>query len=268
MSRDIVQSAVRNRLLRNLPERAFSLLAPHLEPVDLPLGLILEVPDQPIEQIIYLESGIAARMIVGHNNDMAESGHIGSEGMTGKPIVQGGSHATNQIHMQFAGKGLRIAAAHFVEAMATDKDLAVLMRKYVLACEVQVEHSLLAATTRMINERLARWLLMYHDRVEGDELQITHDLLASMLHVRRAGITSATHVLEGLHAIRATRGSIKIVDREALESIAGGSYGIPEAVYERLIPNGAEDETRLYRESEGVVPDRQPVPLVSEAGPT
>ena len=264
MSRDILQSAVRNRLLRNLPEQAFSLLAPDLEPVELPIGMVLELPDAPIEHIIYLESGIAARMIVGRDGDMAESGHIGSEGMTGKPIVQGGTFATNKIQMQFGGKGLRIARDPFIEAMSRNDDLAVLMRKYVLACEVQVEHSLLAATTQMINERLARWLLMYHDRAEGDELQITHDLLASMLHVRRAGITSATHVLEGLHAIRATRGSIKIVDRQALEEIAGRSYGIPEAVYERLIPNSFQDRAHAYSVPDGLSADRQHAPLLAE----
>ncbi|MBY2944520.1 winged helix-turn-helix domain-containing protein, partial [Rhizobium leguminosarum] len=88
---------------------------------------------------------------------------------------------------------------------------------------------------------LARWILMCHDRLEGNNLAITHEFLALMLGVRRSGVTNELHVLEGVHAIRSTRGNVRIVDREKLIEIAGGCYGVPEREYERLLglPLGA-----------------------------
>jgi hypothetical protein len=84
-------------------------------------------------------------------------------------------------------------------------------------------------------ERLARWLLMCHDRLQTDDLPLTHEFLSIMLGVRRSGVTNEIHILEGIHAIKATRGNIRIVDRQKLEDVAGGSYGIPEDEYEQYI---------------------------------
>jgi hypothetical protein len=86
-----------------------------------------------------------------------------------------------------------------------------------------------------MQERLARWLLMCHDRIDRVDLPLTHEFLALMLGVRRSGVTNELHILEGIHAIKATRGNVKILNREKLEEIAGGCYGLPEAEYERLI---------------------------------
>jgi hypothetical protein len=86
-----------------------------------------------------------------------------------------------------------------------------------------------------MNERLARWLLMCHDRLDGNDLSLTHEFLALMLGVRRSGVTNEIHVLEGLNVIRATRGNVRIIDRGKLEEIAGGCYGVAEAEYERLM---------------------------------
>jgi hypothetical protein len=88
--------------------------------------------------------------------------------------------------------------------------------------------------SNVIGERLARWLLMSHDRVDGDDLNLTHDFLALMLGVRRSSVTDAIHILEGEHCIRAMRGHIHVRDRAKLEQVAGPSYGQPEAAYKRL----------------------------------
>ena len=105
----------------------------------------------------------------------------------------------------------------------------------------------------MVGQRLARWLLMCHDRVNGDELPLTHEFLSIMLAVRRAGVTEAIHVLEGAGIIRARRAFITILDRERLEETAGESYGVPEAEYERLIPRSGfagGDHLRLVRSAD------------------
>jgi hypothetical protein len=96
-----------------------------------------------------------------------------------------------------------------------------------------------------MHERLARWLLMCHDRLDGEDLALTHEFLSLMLGVRRSGVTDQLHILEGRHAIKATRGNIRITDREKLEDIAGGCYGAPEAEYGRLIESQLEHDYRV-----------------------
>jgi hypothetical protein len=94
-----------------------------------------------------------------------------------------------------------------------------------------------------VTQRLARWILMSHDRLDGDDMPLTHDLLALMLGVRRGGVTTSLHVLEGEHMIKSTRGNVWVIDRSKLEAMAGDSYGSPEAEYERVIGGLAQEQT-------------------------
>jgi CRP-like cAMP-binding protein len=100
---------------------------------------------------------------------------------------------------------------------------------------IQTSHSALANGRYTIQERLARWLLMCLDRMDGDDLPLTHEFLSLMLGVRRSGVTEALHVLEGVNIVKAGRGTIRVLNRERLEEIAGGCYGLPEAEYNKLI---------------------------------
>jgi CRP-like cAMP-binding protein len=106
---------------------------------------------------------------------------------------------------------------------------------YVEAFQVQVAHTALSHGSYTLEERLARWLLMCHDRLDGDDLPLVHEFLSLMLGVQRSGVTLALHMLEAGDMIRAKRGLITITDRGKLEDVAGGSYGVPEAEYRRLI---------------------------------
>jgi CRP-like cAMP-binding protein len=110
-----------------------------------------------------------------------------------------------------------------------------LLLKYVHCRELQLAHSALANARYTMLGRLARWLLMCHDRLRDSDLPLTHEFLSLMLGVRSAGVTHEIHILEGVHAIKATRGNIRILDSRKLEDMAGGSYGVPEHEYERLI---------------------------------
>ncbi|RYE61251.1 MAG: Crp/Fnr family transcriptional regulator, partial [Oxalobacteraceae bacterium] len=129
-----------------------------------------------------------------------------------------------------------ISNANILSAMAESPDLVRLFTRFIATSDSQMSHTLLAATTFTITQRLARWLLMYHDRVDGDEFPITHEVLSIMLGVRRAGVTGQMHVLEGHRAIKASRGRVLVRDRDILIRIAAGCYGLPEEEYERLIP--------------------------------
>ena len=230
------QTSFRNRLLRSLSTADLGLLSPHLEHLLLPMSSIIEEPGLCVDKAIFFESGIGSTIVLGADNRQSEGGHIGREGMSGRAVVLGSGVASTRILMQVPGEGFSVRADLLREAMEASRTLRGLMNLFISASEVQVAHTLLAATGYHIEQRLARWLLMYHDRIDGDDLPVTHGLLGMMLNVRRAGVTNGIHILEGEHAIRADRGRVHVRDRAKLVAMAGGSYGIPEAEYERLIP--------------------------------
>ena len=137
--------------------------------------------------------------------------------------------------MQVAGAGHRIKAATFRRVVQQSPSLHRLLDRFVHVFTTQTAQTALAHASSSIEERLARWLLMCNDRIDGPDIAITHKFLAMMLGVRRPGVTDAIHVLEGRGLIRAARSKITIRDRDKLEAVAGASYGLPETEYRRLI---------------------------------
>lgn len=230
----VTQRKVKNRLLRLLPEEAFELLAPYLEPVDLPVKYSLVRPRQPIEHVCFIESGLASTVAESADGKSLEIRHIGFEGFAGYPVILAVDRTPNNTFMQVSGQGIRISTEAFLPVFENQAARELLLR-YVHTCDLQSSHSALAAAQYNMHQRLARWLLMCHDRLEERDLPLTHEFLALMLGVRRSGVTDELHILEGLRAIKATRGNVHILDRDLLIEIAGGCYGVPEEEYERLI---------------------------------
>ena len=229
------KSSVRNRLLQAMSEDDFARLAPHLEPVILSVKDMLVEPNQPIEHVYFLEAGLASVVAISPDNERLEVGHIGREGMTGEPILLTVAHTPHQTFIQVAGSGLRMRADDLLAAMEASPSLKALLLHWVHVLMIQTAQSALANGRFAIQERLARWLLMCHDRLDGDDLPLTHEFLSLMLGVRRSGVTEALHVLEGVKIVRTSRGRIHLLDRARLEEIAGACYGLPEAEYARLI---------------------------------
>jgi CRP-like cAMP-binding protein len=229
------KASVRNRLLQAMSEDDFARLAPHLEPVILSVKDMLVEPNQPIEHVYFLEEGLASVVAISPNNERLEVGHIGREGMTGEPILLTVDRTPHQTFIQVAGSGLRMRAEALSGAMEASPSLKALLLRWVQVLMIQTAQSALANGRYTIQERLARWLLMCHDRLDGDGLPLTHEFLSLMLGVRRSGVTEALHVLEGVKIVRTSRGRIHVLDREKLEEIAGDCYGLPEAEYARLI---------------------------------
>jgi CRP-like cAMP-binding protein len=229
------QSAVQNRLLRLLPGPEFVLLQPRLEPVQLDVRHVLVVPNEPIEQLYFIEQGLGSVVATATDGSRLEVGLFGRDGISGTSTFLGVDRTPHETFMQMAGSGLRIETAALQELLVQCPALQTLLLKFVQVFTVQTAHTAVANGSYNIEQRLARWLLMSHDRVGEAELPLTHEFLAIMLAVRRSGVTVATQVLEGQHIIRAERGRITVLDRTKLEEAAGGSYGVPEAEYERLI---------------------------------
>ncbi|SFF53163.1 cAMP-binding domain of CRP or a regulatory subunit of cAMP-dependent protein kinases [Aureimonas phyllosphaerae] len=243
----IPQSRIRNRLLSVVGAETYARIAPHLTPVELSVRELLVEPQAEILEVHFLEAGLASMVATSRDGkEEIEVGHIGPEGMTGFCLLHGVGQTPHRTFMQTAGASLRISAHALLVLVAEDEALRQLLLRYIHCYEVQLSHSALANGRYNINERLARWLLMSQDRLETDDLPLTHEFLALMLGVRRSGVTNEIHVLEGARLIKARRGRIHILDRMGLEAIAAGCYGIPEEEYRRLIQAPAERMGLLY----------------------
>jgi CRP-like cAMP-binding protein len=229
-----VQAAVRNRLLATLAPEDFSLLQPQLEPVALPGRTRLIKPNTPIQHAYFLEQGIISVMATTPEGCRIEVGIIGSEGMTGTPILLGTDRAPHESFVQMPGTALRIRADDLRRAVSVSASLRQHLLRFAQIVTIQMGQTALANGCHRIGQRLARWLLMCHDRVDGDELFTTHMSLSKMLGVRRQSVTETLQSLEERGAISVKPGQITVLDRAKLETVAGDSYGVPEAEYTRL----------------------------------
>jgi CRP-like cAMP-binding protein len=213
----------------------YALLQPHLTAVALERMRELEKPSRRINDVYFIDAGIASVVAIQNGNTQVEVGLVGCEGMTGTSIVLGTDSSPHSTYVQVAGAGQRIAAGDLRRAIEASTSLHRVLLRYVQAFLVQTAQSAIANARAKVSERLARWILMAHDRVAGDTVLLTHEFLALMLGVRRAGVTEALHDLAGLGLIASNRGEIAVRDRKGLERHAGHSYGVPEAEYKRLI---------------------------------
>lgn len=232
---DISQAKVRNFLLRALPQEAFDLLMPSMEIIDLPLRMELIKPDVPTELVYFLERGLASLVATNSDDESVEVGHIGYEGMAGAHVFLKVDQSPNRTFMQIEGLGITVPVSNLMDVVEQVPEASDLFLRYVHCCELQLAHSALANARYSMHERLARWLLMCHDRLLDDDLPLTHEFLSLMLGVRRSGVTNEIHVLEGVRAIKATRANIRILNRHKLEDMAASSYGIPEHEYEKYV---------------------------------
>lgn len=223
----------RNRLLASLSSRDLARLLVSLKSVNLPIGTVLEEPNEPINSIYFFESGMAS--VVAGTGRAIEVGLIGREGMSGLSVVVGDDRSVNQTFIQGAGSGLRMTATDLRLALHKSRTLRLSLLRYVQVFSVQVAQTALVNGRAKLEARLARWLLMAHDRFDRGPFPFTHRFLALMLGVRRPGVTIALQLLESYGLIKATRGRITVINRKGLEAHSDRAYGVPEAEYRRLI---------------------------------
>ncbi|TXN72832.1 Crp/Fnr family transcriptional regulator [Methylobacterium sp. WL6] len=228
------QSTVQNRLLKALPADDFARLQPHLKLVTTELRQTLITPDKPIQTLFFPESGFAS--IVSAGSGKVEVGLIGREGLVGgAPVLMGVDRTPLHHFVQNAGEMLAINAADLDQAIDASPLLRKLLLHYAQTLMLQTAQTAFANAAYNIDVRLARWLLMCHDRLDGDDLALTHEFLSTMLGAQRSSTTLAVQALEGHGLIRARRGRITILNRAALEAVVDEGYGLPEREYARLI---------------------------------
>lgn len=228
-------SAPRNRLLAALPPDVLARLQPRLEPVELALRQILQEPGKPIATIYFPESGWISMMAYMEDGDAAEVGLVGREGFVGLPVLLGGDSDDLEAMVQAPGTALRMDAAAFREELDRLPAFRTLLLRYALVHLGQVARTAACNGRHQIDQRLARWLLMAHDRAEGDEYPMTHEFLSMMLGVRRAGVTVAAGTLSKAGIIRYERGRIQVTDRPGLENASCECYGITRRAFDTLL---------------------------------
>lgn len=205
-------------------------LGPLLEPVALPVRKVLEAADEPIAHL-YFPSSAVSSVIAGAGEERIEVGLIGRDGMTGINVVLGADSTPHECFVQIGGDGHRIATDDFRSVFEAEPALRKHFLLYARSFMLQTAQTALANGRCTIEERLARWLLMSQDRLDGDDVPLTHEFLSLMLGVRRPSVTMALQSLEALKLIRNTRGCVTICNRAKLEDLAGQSYSPPETYH-------------------------------------
>jgi CRP-like cAMP-binding protein len=224
-----------NALLDHLSNRDFALLEPKLRPVTLEFRKSLQQANRRITTAYFLESGIASTVTpTGANRQQTETALIGREGMTGVSLLYGVDRSPWDIFIQVEGQGQSIDADDLRDALGKSVSLHHALLRFAFLFTVQTAHTAVANAHGSLEQRLARWLLMSQDRIEKTEMLLTHEFMALMLGVRRAGVTVALQDFDAKGLIKHARGSVTIIDRDGLIEAANGFYGAPEAEAERL----------------------------------
>jgi CRP-like cAMP-binding protein len=223
-----------NHILSTLSPQDRALLEPHYEAVDLPFRYTIEAAHRPVSHLYFLNEGLASVVASGTRDQIIEVGVIGREGLTGCAVLLESDRSPNTIHMQIGGNGVRIEADRMRAALRTSETLRGTMLRFVQSFLQQATQTALANGRATLEVRLARWLIMAHDRVDTSCLPLTHEFLAVMLGVRRPGVTVALQKIQANGLVTTHRNAIEIQDRAGLEALAGGFYGVAEAEQQRL----------------------------------
>lgn len=232
----IPQSSSRNALIRSLSPEAYAALAGCLERVDLGGGDCLASSEAEIDAVWFPESALASCQDVVEGGARVELGIVGYEGVVGWPVLLECESSPHDIIVQGGGgSALKAPADHFAETCRKAPGMRALFLRYINAFTVQIGRTAVSNLRDPVERRLSRWLLMCHDRLEGDEIDLTHKTIATTLGVRRASVTDGLHFLEGERVISNRRGRIVISDRVKLKRLAGDGYGHAEAHYSRMI---------------------------------
>ena len=215
-----------NQLLSRLSRADFRLLEPHLAAVDLPVRKMLGRATSVSSTSTSLTSGIAS--VVSNGAHALEIGIVGRDGMTGVSVVFGSDErARHETYMQVAGSGQRLPADQLRQAMEASASLLKALLLYAIRFMTQTTDTAVANGRHKIEERLARWLLMVSDRIEGNEVPLTHEFLGTMIGTARPGVTIAIQELQRRGWISNSRGVVTILDREGLTKSSNGAYVAP-----------------------------------------
>ena len=226
----------KNRLLAALSEDARQRLLPYLETVDMPLGQTLYEPGRTLAQVYFPITSIISLIYEMENGASAEIAVVGHEGMVGISLFMGGGSTPSRAVVLCAGRGFMLPAAVIQTEFARSGALMRLLLRYTQALITQMAQTAVCNRLHTLDRQLCRWLLMSLDRLQGNQLVMTHELIAHMLGVRREGVTEAALKLQAAGLIRYLRGHISVLDPQGLEQRSCECYAVVKKEYERLLP--------------------------------
>lgn len=218
--------AVGNEILRDLPAGERNLVSPKLESVTLKLHDVLHEPGAPINFGYFPESGIVSILSVLSDGKSLEVGLIGREGFVGLPLTVGFRSSPTKAICQAPGTALRIDASTLAQVLPRCPKFKNALDRYSLTLGMQASQVAACNGLHEVDARLARWLMMCHDRLGLDSFPLTQEFLSQMLGIRRASVTVAAGILQKSGLIRSARGEVTILNRKGLEDLACECYGI------------------------------------------
>jgi CRP-like cAMP-binding protein len=225
-----------NKLLACLPPDEWKVLEPHLEWVELPLGKILCEAGCTLSHVYFPSTAIISILYVMLNGASAEIAVVGNEGIVGISLFMGGESTTSRAVVQSAGEGYRLKANILMTQFERSLPFMHLLLRYTQALMSQMSQTAVCNRHHSMDQQLCRWLLLSLDRLRGNELVMTQELIANMLGVRREGVTEGAIKLQKAGLIRYSRGRITVLDRVGLEARSCECYAVVRNEYDRLLP--------------------------------
>lgn len=223
-----------NRILSRIPRSELTRIEPTLDTVTLAVRQRIETPNKTIQHAYFVDDGVVAVLATGSMRQSVKVALIGWDGCCGLSHLLGATRSPLDTTVLIEGAARRIAVADLQAVLPKCPELKALLLQTAYLLHVQVAYTALANGHATLKQRLARCLLMAHDRLRGDEIALTHDCLSSLLGVRRPGVTGALAGMRKAGVVDLKRGVVQVLDRPALERLAGKYYGPPEAEMARL----------------------------------
>jgi CRP-like cAMP-binding protein len=230
----------RNQILSALPADELEQIVPHLERVPLKRRMVTYDPLRPISHVYFVETGVISVISVMRDRSAIETATIGCEGVIGLPAYLGVDAVPEQAFVQVPGEALRIPTAQFRALASRMPVLQQLLNRYAVCIFTLAAQCSGCNRAHTMEQRCARWLLMVHDRMPGDEFDLTQDFLSQMLGVRRATVSETASQLQQAGLISYSRGRIVIVDRAGLERLVCECYGIIRSTFARVLEGRSE----------------------------
>lgn len=227
-----------NYLLAAIPDDEFRRVETHLEPVSFKLGTVLHESGDRLDYIYFPTTAIVSLLYEMENGSTAEIGVVGNDGVLGIALFMGGETTPNRAIIQSAGECYRMDSKSLKAEFTLGGFFHNILLRYTQALLTQISQTAVCNRLHPIEQQLARWLLLSHDRLNGDKLVMTHDLISNMLGVRREGITIAAQKLASRGLIKNDRGTIYVLDRLGLESAVCECYAVVNNEYNRLMGRG------------------------------
>jgi CRP-like cAMP-binding protein len=232
----IVTGLRQNRLLACLPDEVWERWSPLLERIEMPLGSVIYESGATQSYVYFPTTAIVSLLYVMQNGASAEIAVVGNEGLVGISLFMGGESTPSRAVVQSAGSGFRLDSALMKAEFERGGAVLHLLLRYTQALITQTAQTAVCNRHHSLDQQLCRWLLLSLDRLQGDELVMTQELIANMLGVRREGVTEGARKLQKAALISYSRGHITVLDRPGLEMRTCECYAVVKQEYDRLLP--------------------------------